>query len=509
MSDAHVVIVGAGMGGLAAALALSARGVRVTVLERQQYVGGKLREVPVGGTRIDGGPTVFTMRWVFEELFDEAGLSFADAVSLSKASLLARHAWSADERLDLFADLDSSTDAIRAFAGDREAEGFRAFAAKAAEIYRILETPFLRAARPSMLSLTGRIGLGGLAIRPFSTLWKALGDHFQDPRLRQLFGRYATYCGSSPFMAPATLMLVAHVELDGVWLVEGGMYRLGEAIRTAAEMQGTTFRTDCEVVEVLTRDGAASGVRLADGEVIEADCVLANADVAALGAGLFGAEAAKAVGPVDPRERSLSALAWTVVAKTRGFPLVRHSVFFNRAYNEEFEAIFANSRLPDDPTVYVCAQDRSDDDGPPPSGEERLLMIINAPPTGDRPTFDDTEIERCQQQALTRLNDCGLEVEIAPGHSVITTPVGFNRLFPQTGGALYGVANHSPFAGFRRHDARSKLPGLYLAGGSVHPGPGLPMAALSGRLAARAILADLASTRQSVPAAMSGGMSTR
>lgn len=225
MTDKRVIVIGAGIGGLAAALTLAAAGLDVTVLERADRVGGKMRSVPVGGSAIEAGPTVFTMRWVFDELFEEAGTSLEAEIGLRPASLLARHAWSGRERLDLFADVATSADAIAAFAGPREAEGYRRFCARAAEVYRTLEGPFIRADRPSPVDLAQRVGLAGIGslwrIQPFATLWSALGEYFRDPRLRQLFGRYATYCGASPFEAPATLMLVAHVEQVGVWTVEG------------------------------------------------------------------------------------------------------------------------------------------------------------------------------------------------------------------------------------------------------------------------------------------------
>jgi 1-hydroxycarotenoid 3,4-desaturase len=229
-----VIVVGAGMAGLACAIDLAASGFRVTVVERAGRPGGKMREVAVGDARIDSGPTVFTLRWVFDGLFDAAGASLDDHVALKPLDVLARHAWSSAERLDLFADIDRSADAIGDFAGAAEAKGYRAFSAEAGRVFQTLRGAFLTDQLTGPIGLSRRVGLANLgalfALRPFETLWTALGDHFSDPRLRQLFGRYATYCGSSPFAAPATLMLIAHVEQDGVWVVEGGMQRLADAM---------------------------------------------------------------------------------------------------------------------------------------------------------------------------------------------------------------------------------------------------------------------------------------
>ena len=190
-------------------------------------------------------------------------------------------------------------------------------------------------------------------------------------------------------------------------------------------------------------------------------------------------------------------------------------MFFSNDCQREFDDIFKRAQLPSAPTVYVCAQDRSDDDAPPASAQagapERLLLIVNAPATGDTRPFTPEELARCEAQTFKRIANCGLQVLRRPADSMLTTPQAFERLFPATGGALYGQASHGWMASFSRPGARSRLPGLYLAGGSTHPGPGVPMAALSGRQAAASLLADMAprSTARWPRAATSGGTSTR
>ncbi len=506
----QVVVIGGGVGGLVAALELACAGLDVTVLERAATPGGKLREVAVAGRRLDAGPTVFTMRWVFEAIFADAGATLSDYLTLRPASILARHAWDADQRLDLFADLQRSADAIGRFAGAAGARGFLAFSEEARRIYATLEKPFIRGARPSMGSLVrdaGAVALWG--IRPFDTLWKALSQHFADPRLRQLFGRYATYCGSSPFLAPATLMLVAHVERDGVWLVEGGMHGIAKALASLAAARGATLRYGAEAAEVLLERGRVAGVRLGDGERITAGAVVVNADAGAVAAGLLGATVRGATPVVAARDRSLSAVTWATVARADGFPLSRHNVFFSSDYAAEFRELAAGG-LPREPTVYVCAQDRGDDANL--TGPERLLCLVNAPPNGDARPPTPMEIEQCNDRSLHLLARCGLNLTHEATET--TTPAGFHRLFPGTGGALYGPAVHGATATFKRPGARTRVPGLYLAGGSTHPGAGVPMAALSGRLAAASLLADApvrdsASISRSRVAAMPGGTSMR
>jgi 1-hydroxycarotenoid 3,4-desaturase len=343
-------------------------------------------------------------------------------------------------------------------------------------------------------------------------MWSALSRYFHDPRLRQLFGRYATYCGSSPFKAPATLMLIAHVEREGVWSIEGGMQELARALAGSAEHAGATIRYNADVAEVLATAGRISGVRLASGERIDARAVIMNADVAAIAGGAFGDPVRHAAAAIPPRARSLSAMTWSVVAKADGFPLHRHNVFFSRDYAAEFDDIFGRDSLPREPTVYVCAQDRGNDGGAG-AAADRLLVLVNAPANGDRHDYGAAEVEQCAQRTFEMLERCGLRIRRRPETTTVTTPADFNRLFPATGGALYGRSSHGWTASFQRAGVRTKIPGLYLAGGSAHPGPGVPMAALSGRAAAACLMADLiadlGSTSPSRTTAMRGGMSTR
>ena len=502
----RVAVVGAGIGGLVAALGLASRGLDVTLLDRAAAPGGKMREVEVAGQRLDAGPTVFTMRWVLDAVFAGAGTRLEDHLTLQPAGVLARHAWPDGSRLDLFADMEQSADAIGAFAGRREAAGFRTFTAQARGIYETLEGPFIRGPRPTMPGLVGAAGFARMwRTRPFDTLWSALSSHFQDQRLRQLFGRYATYCGSSPYLAPATLMLVAHVEREGVWMVQGGMHRVAAALAALAASRGVTVRMGAEVAEVLVDRGRAAGVRLRDGERIAADAVVVNADPNAVASGLLGAAVRGAVPPLAPAGRSLSALTWAAVARAEGFPLHRHTVFFSDDYAGEFAGL-RRGALPVQPTTYVCAQDRGDACAGP-AGPERLLILVNAPATGDTQPPTETEIDECRDRTFTHLSRSGLH--LTDMEAVATGPAGFNSLFPATGGALYGPAVHGAMATFKRPGSRTRVPGLYLAGGGTHPGAGVPMAALSGGLAVDSVMQDLASTRRSVQGAMPGGTWTR
>ncbi len=485
----RVVIIGAGIGGLAAALLLGQAGLDVTVCEAAATPGGKLRQALVDGARIDAGPTVLTMVSVFEAIFAAAGARLGEYITVERLDILARHAWEDFGPLDLFADTARNVDAIGAFAGPKEAAGYAAFAARAKKIFEILDGNFMQIAQPGLAGLVRRGGLSLLNISPFATLWDELGKYFTNPRLRQLFGRYATYCGSSPFSAPATLMLIAHAEQRGVWQVKGGMFALAKAFEAAAQARGVRFLYNTRVQEILVRGGQASGVKLASGEVLAADAVVANADLGALDDGLFGQAASRAVaGSLKGAQRSFSAMTWALTGHSSGaYTPVHHNVFFSADYKAEF-AQLAGGKIPADPTVYLCT-----------SAPGTYFALINAPANGDSPIVE--AFPPCLNRVLTKLRQCGLT--LTPRETVTAKPQNFAALFPGSAGALYGRALTGWRDSFARPGAKTKLPGLYLAGGAVHPGPGLPMAALSGRLAAAAVMDFCARSR---PVAMPGGI---
>ena len=519
MRARKVAIIGAGVGGLVTALELANCGYEVDVFERQPQPGGKLSQASLGGHQIDMGPTVLTMKWVFDDIFASVGEALSDHLSVYPLHTLARHAWSERECLDLYADLEQTVDAIGRFSGRAEAVRYREFHDRARKVYEALVGPFIRAERPSVASMLYKTRLDLLPtllrIEPHASLWRQLVKHFSDPRLRQLFGRYATYTGSSPFQCPATLMLISHVEQEGVWGVAGGMQQIARVLSMLATARGVTFHYDVDVQKILVEGGRASGIELRDGTRISADAVVVNADAAALADGAFGAPVSKAVAAVSGSQRSLSALTFAMAAETSGFELSRHNVFFGGDYAREFAEIFDERRLPSDPTVYICAQNRDAPavgaaaDHSPASRAEPLFILVNAPPTADSQPLTHTEISSCEERMFKVAERCGLKIKPQAGATIETSPTDFHRRFPSTGGALYGQASHGWMASFQRPGARSRIPGMYLTGGSVHPGPGVPMAALSGRHCAAAVMSDLASMRRLTPGATVGGTSMR
>jgi len=506
MPEHRVVVVGAGMAGLVSALQLAQQGLDVQVVERGDAPGGKIHTREVQGAAIDSGPTVFTMRWVFDQVLASVGTTLEAELSIAPLAVLARHFWPDGSVLDLHADRARSAEAVRAFAGAAEAGRFEAFCEQARRTYAALEGPFIRSTAPTLAGMPSRLGARGLGVLtelgPMRSLWDSLGRQFREPRLRQLFARYATYCGSSPWQAPATLMLIADVELQGVWSVRGGMHALARCLERLAKERGVRFHygAHCERIELA--QGRVCGVQLAKQTRLPADSVVFNGDVAALRAGLLGPSVQRAA-PRAAGTRSLSALTWSMRVPTQGVALERHNVFFQADYESEFRDIFSHGRLPRQPTVYVCAQDRGT--GTAPEGPERLLALVNAPARGDDHSPGETEIQECEHASFSLLARCGLNLPLQADNHLRTGPQEFHQRFPATGGALYGQATHGWMSAFARSGATTAVPGLFLAGGSVHPGPGVPMAALSGVQAAAALMASPALTRRSRPAATSGG----
>ena len=495
MSARHAIVIGAGAGGLSASIDLARAGFQVTLLERGNAPGGKMHTRAVDDREVDGGPTVLTMRSIFEQLFADAGACLNDRLTLLESPIIARHAWSHGGVLDLYPDAQRSRQSIEDFAGTDNAAGFERFYSQSARIHQTLSETFMTASKPDPVTLVGRVlrqhhPSSLMAARPAPNLWRALGGFFSDERLRQLFARYATYVGSSPLSTPATLMLIAHVELEGVWLVDGGMHRLAAAMADLGRELGIDLHLNTHVSEVLVRGGKACGVRLEDGTSLPADVVVFNGDTNALATGQLGDEAMRAVKPRSVEQRGLSALTWCIKGSSSGFGLDHHNVFFESDYPSEFNTLFEKRNVPSKPTVYLCAQDR----GPNGSlnGSERLLMLVNAPADGDRQSWSEDDVARTRDNALAVLERCGLNLGFRDSDCVSTTPNDWHGRFPGSGGSLYGGASHGIWSSFARPGARSRLKGLYLSGGSVHPGPGVPMATLSGRLAASAVVRDIA-----------------
>jgi phytoene desaturase len=481
---AEVAIVGGGVGGLAAAIHLAAAGHDVVVLERLDRVGGKLDEREAGGFRWETGPSLLTMPEVFRSLAAVAGCSLDDLVTLHRLDPICRYRFADGTTFDHRADLDDAATAAEALSPRSGAE-WRAFMAHAGEVWDVAERSFFAGPMEDPRALLRRMRSPRdlLAIDPLRSLHRRAKASFTDPRLVQYVDRYATYSGSSPYRAPATLCCIAHVEQSlGAWYVEGGLGRLADALATIARSAGVELRTGADVRSIEQRDGRAAGVGLADGEVVPADAVVANVDALHLYRDLLPHRWRRRRTELAPRSSSGYVLLLGVEGTTEG--LAHHNISFSADYAAEFADLFDECRPAADPTVYVCAASVTDPTVAP-AGSESWFVLVNAPEgAGAMAGYGDHLLDVMARR--------GWDLAGRVVHREDISPADIEARFRTPGGAIYGTSSNGRAAAFLRPGNRGPLERLYLCGGSSHPGGGLPLVAMSGRIAAELCAADLA-----------------
>jgi phytoene desaturase len=491
-----VAVVGAGLGGLAAAARLSALGHRVTVLEKSEQVGGKLGRYARDGHAFDTGPSLVTLPQVYRDLFAATGGPLEDAVDLVRLDPAVAYRFADGTRLSVPGRAAALPAALDGAFGPGAGEQWTALLERAARMWRISEQPFLRT------PLEGAATLARLARRPADVAtiapWQTLrglgAAYLRDPRLRTLLDRYATYSGSDPRQAPAVLATVPYVEQTfGSWYVRGGLHRLALAVAERAVDRGAVVRTGCGVRRVLVEGGRACGVELVDGERVDADVVVSGADAAALYADLLAGEprtrrARRDLGRATP---SLSGFVVLLALRGRTPGLAHHTVLFPDDYDAEFDAVFGSGRFSGaprpvaDPTVYVSAPDdpalRPDDD------TESWFVLVNAPrhdPAGGVDWDEPGLADRYASSILDVLAERGLDVRHRVLWRAVRTPADLERDTGSVGGSIYGTSSNGTRAAFLRPANASPVPGLFLVGGSSHPGGGLPLVGLSAEIVA-------------------------
>ena len=489
-----VIVVGAGIGGLSAAIRLASAGQRVLVLEANAAVGGKMSEIRADGFRWDTGPSVITMRHVFEELF--AG-HLADYLTLVPVNPLTRYFYPDGTRFDAVANREVMAATLRQFADADDAAGYLKYLDYAQRIHAITGGVFIYNDPPTLWRVA-RTPLRDIpAVDPLRTMDGAIQSFVKSPKLRQFLGRFATYVGASPYLAPATLNVIADVELSGgVWYPQGGIYAIARAFQRRAEELGVEIRTGCAVRQIDVQNGGVTGVTLTDGSHIAASAVIANVDVATVYEKLLPREAVKPrrVQQLTSVEPSCSGFILLLGVEGEHPDLAHHNIFFSSDYRREFDDIFARGLPPDDPTIYVSITAKTDPDHAP-DGCENWFVLVNAPAIDDR--FDwATQAAAYREHVLERLAASGVDVRRKIRVEKRLTPVDIERLTGARRGALYGTSSNDKFNALRRpHNRARDVRGLYFAGGTTHPGGGVPMVTLSGKVAANMLLADLPDRR--------------
>ncbi|MBX2989911.1 MAG: phytoene desaturase [Bacteroidetes bacterium] len=488
-----VVIIGAGLGGLAAAIRLAQYGYSVTIVEKNERVGGKMDIVRRNGYTFDTGPSLLTMPSIIKELFTSVGEAMEDHITLVPVDPICRYWFSDGATLDASGNLKTTEEEI-ARLSPSDVEGFRKFIAHGERIYKASADTFLF---QPFGSLDVKCILGNIKRLPavakldaFRTLDDAVESFFADSRLRQLFNRFATYNGSSPYHAPATLAIIPYIEFAfGGWYVEGGMYKLAAALEGLAKRKGVRIQRSFEVSNIVAEGKRAKGILSKSGGMIPADIVISNADALYTHKELLNGSRGK----FESVEPSLSGFV-LLLGIRKIFPqLKHHNVFFSADYKDEFDVMFNHLKPSPDPTIYICQTSLSDSSHAP-AGCSNIFVLVNAPPLrcagadSSREYLFDWEKEKHEYRnlILRKLSALGLgDIEKHIEYEEIITPLDFERRYNAYRGSIYGTSSNSRMAAFLRPPNKSaEVENLYFAGGSSHPGGGIPLVLLSGKIVA-------------------------
>ena len=485
MNSKKVAVIGAGLGGLSAAIRLAHAGYDVDLYDEQPIVGGKAGTKHIGDFRFDTGPSLLTMIPVFEQLFEEVGQRLADHLQFVPLAPICHYFFSDGTRLFSYSEQERFGAEIAAKTLD-SGDGLKRYLEYTRKIYENTAELFLwhslheLSSYFKVFSLRSLLNLGKIdALRSMDS---ANRSFFRDPRVVQLFNRYATYNGSSPYKVPATLNIIPYVEYGlGGFAVAGGIYAIPAALGRLAETLGVRLILETRVEGVLHRGGRIRGIRVG-GENLDYDVVVSNADVLRTYEDLLGDPGARLALRYKRLEPSSSGLVFFWGMEQSNPELGVNNIFFSPDYPREFRDLFVERQCPSDPTVYVNITSKVTQQDAPASGEN-WFVLINAPYEAGQDWSQ--AIADSRRRILSRVEQAlGRSVSGAIATEEVMSPRDIRINTGSRLGSLYGISSNTSMAAFLRHPNRSrKYRGLYFCGGSVHPGGGMPLAVLSGKIA--------------------------
>jgi phytoene desaturase len=488
-----VVVIGAGMGGMATAARLAKKGYRVQVFEASDRHGGKCRTEWINGYAFDTGPSLLTLPAVYRDLFQRTGDVLGRVVELKAVDPSFDYRFH-DGTSVKFANLSrkKTLEAISDSYGADASKEWDQIMRRAEAMWDVSREPFIESELTSIASLLKRRSLikDVFVIAP----WKSIrGLAIKSLHLRKILDRYATYSGSDPRVAPAVLSSIAFVEeAFGAWHITGGIGKLGDALYQRCLDRGVTFKFNSRVAEITHHEGSVTGVALTDGRIISATTVIANADAGMIYSKLIKSpppsvrKAARAISKMEP---SLAGFSLLLGLRPSNEPrLEHHTVLFPENYDQEFESIFSKKVPVDDPTIYICAP--HDETMVEKKGHEAWFVLVNAPRHGVD-AFDWSNRDFANQYAqkiIDRIESRGIAIRNRLELLEIRTPADLEMSVLAPGGSIYGTSSNGSRSAFNRAKNRSPLKGLYCVGGSAHPGGGLPLVGLSAEIVAQAII---------------------
>ena len=497
----QVVVIGSGLGGLAAACTLAARGHRVTLLERSGWLGGKAAQLHSQGYRFDMGPTILTIPSVLGRIFSEAGVDMHERLDLVKLDPQWRCFFDDGGVLDLTADPQTMRENLDAFSPNaKTADGYERFLNTSERLHEISDRFFfwksVGGIRDTMdLSTTFNAATLGdlLQLRMGRTVAGTVRSHVPDERVAQMIDHFTQYVGSSPDASPAVLCGIAHMQTsEGVWYPRGGTRAVPEALVELAEALGVDARVDSSVKRIATEGGRVTGVETAAGEFLAADAVVSNSDSVLTHEELLEGRPAERFLNRRKYEPACSGVVLYLGLDKRYEQLLHHDFVFSRDPHEEFDYIYRRGEPAPDPTCYVCAPAITETEVAPPGGEA-LYVLVHTPYLRDGQDWN-TMLPAYRQVILDKLNrTAGMEdIEQHIVTEQCLTPHDIQSRYHVPHGAIYGLASHGRFFGaFKPANRSPDIEGLYLAGGAAHPGPGMPMVLMSGWIAADSLDTDL------------------